>query len=64
MDKLKNKIRIGMVIDFPEERWESMDLVAEMTLMHLKNTPDTNIVMDVITPQYRKIFQYVITGKK
>jgi len=46
---MKKTIYIGVVTDFPEERWESMDLVAEMTLMHLRKGPYAHIVADVIT---------------
>lgn len=56
---MKKRIRIGVVTDFPEERWESMDLVAEMTLMHLRQGPHEQILADVITPPYRKIFQSI-----
>lgn len=64
MNKIEKKLRIGVVIDFPEERWESMDLVAEMTLLHLKNGIYGHVVADVITPKYLKIFQSVFTHKK
>jgi glycosyltransferase involved in cell wall biosynthesis len=61
---MKKTIHIGVVTDFPEERWESMDLVAEMTLMHLRKGQYAHIVADVITPSYRKIFQSVFTHGK
>lgn len=61
---MKKTIHIGVVTDFPEERWESMDLVAEMTFMHLRKGPYAHIVADLITPPYRKIFQSVFTHGK
>lgn len=61
---MKKTIHIGVVTDFPEERWESMDLVAEMTLMHLRKGQYAHIVADVITPSYRKIFQSIFTHGK
>lgn len=56
---MKKRICIGVVTDFPEESWESMDLVAEMTLMQLRQGPYGHILADVITPPYRKIFQSI-----
>ena len=50
---MKKSICLGVVTDFQEERWESMDLVAEMTLMHLRQGPYEHILADVITPPYR-----------
>ena len=61
---MKKTIHIGVVTDFPEERWESMDLVAEMTLMQIRQSPYAHIVADVITPPYRKIFQSIFTHGK
>lgn len=61
---MKKSICLGVVTDFPEERWESMDLVAEMTLTHLRQGPYEHILADVITPPYRKFFQSVFAHKK
>ena len=61
---MKKSICLGVVTDFPEESWESMDLVAEMTLMHLRQGPYEHILADMITPPYRKIFQSIFGQRK
>lgn len=47
---------LGIVADFPEERWESMDLVAEMVSAEFSGRPEAGIVPVPLTPPYRPIF--------
>ena len=56
-------LRLAVVADFPEERWESMDLVAEMILSSLNQRPDLKIQANVITPDYCRLVEKVF-GKK
>jgi glycosyltransferase involved in cell wall biosynthesis len=50
-------VRLAIVADFPEEGWESMDLVAEMILGTLNQRDDLGISARNITPRYVKCFQ-------
>lgn len=53
----KKPLRLAVVADFPEEGWESMDLVAEMILAELKTRDELGILAENITPRYIKLFQ-------
>lgn len=55
--------RLGMVADFPEERWESMDLVAEMVSAEFSDRPESGIDPVKLTPPYRPMFGR-ISGKR
>lgn len=46
-------LRLGLVCDFPEERWPSMDLCAEMLLTHL---PDGSVAVERLVPSFRRCF--------
>jgi glycosyltransferase involved in cell wall biosynthesis len=49
-------IRVGVVCDYLEERWPSMDLVAEMILEHLAKRPAGEVVPERIRPPWRERF--------
>ncbi len=49
-------VRLGMVADFPEEKWESMDLVAEMAVAEFAARPELGIRPVPLTPPYQRIF--------
>lgn len=49
-------LRLGIVADFPEEGWASMDLVAEMASAHLAAAPETGVTPVPLTPTYRRFF--------
>lgn len=55
--------RLGIVADFPEERWESMDLVAEMVSAEFSARPESGIEPVKLTPPYRAIFGR-LSGKR
>ena len=46
-------IRLGVVCDYLEERWSSMDLVAEMVLDHLGRRPPGEVRAEAIRPAWR-----------
>lgn len=48
-------LRLGIVADFPEERWESMDLVAEMVSAEFSARAEAGIVPVKLTPAYRPV---------
>lgn len=52
-------LRLGLVTDFPEERWESMDLVAEMVAAQLQSSDSAGVVPVSLTPRYRRFFGHV-----
>jgi len=56
-------IRLAMVADFPEEGWESMDLVAEMILREISGSDGCCIIAEKITPDYVKIMQRLFKGR-
>ncbi len=45
-------IRLGVVCDYLEERWPSMDLVPEMILRHLAERPDGEVIAERIRPPW------------
>jgi len=49
-------LRLGFVADFPEEKWESMDLVAEMAVAEFAARPELGIRPVTLTPPYQRIF--------
>lgn len=49
-------IRVGVVCDYPEERWPSMDLVAEMVLDHLAARPPGQVLPARIRPPWQARF--------
>lgn len=49
-------IRVGVVCDYPEERWASMDLVAEMILDHLARRDGRDVVSGRIRPPWSARF--------
>jgi len=53
---MAGSIRLGIVADFPEEKWESMDLVAEMAAAEFAARPDISIDPLPLTPPYRQLF--------
>ena len=55
-DSHPRPIRLGIVTDFSEERWESMDLVAEMVTAQLHLDAGLGIVPLMLTPAYRPVF--------
>ena len=59
MTSAQKPLRLAIVADFPEEGWESMDLVAEMILGELQRRDDMGITAEVITPDYFKCFQRI-----
>ena len=46
-------IRLGVICDYLEERWSSMDLVAEMVLDHLGRRPPGEVHAAAIRPAWR-----------
>lgn len=48
-------IRLGLACDYLEERWPSMDLVAEMILDHLAARPPGEVVADRIRPPWAAV---------
>jgi len=61
--EVSEPIRLGIVADFPEERWESMDLVAEMVTAELSAMPEAGIRTVPLTPPYRPVFGR-LSGKR
>jgi glycosyltransferase involved in cell wall biosynthesis len=55
-------IRLGLVCDYPEEGWPSMDLVGEMILTHLQARPEKDIAAEPICPPYRRLFSRLAPG--
>jgi glycosyltransferase involved in cell wall biosynthesis len=49
-------IRLGVVCDYPEEGWPSMDLVGEMILTHLAAGHSAEVAPKRICPPYRHRF--------
>lgn len=50
------RLKLALIADFPEERWESMDLVADMVELHLKSDLSNKIEVHRITPRYQPLF--------
>lgn len=50
-------IRLGVICDYFEERWASMDLVAEMVLAQLDRRPDGEVRAGAIRPAWRGRFE-------
>ena len=50
---------VAMITDFPEERWESMNYVAEMIQLYFQKRPDLNINLRNVTPEYRRVFSRI-----
>jgi len=48
--------RLGVICDFVEENWPSMDLVADMLLAQLRNGPPTGIDVERIRPPMARRF--------
>ena len=46
-------LRVGVVCDYPEEGWPSMDLVAEMILTHLRSGHAGVVAAERICPPFR-----------
>ena len=53
MDITRRKLRLGLVCDYLEEQWPSMDLVAEMIGVHLEARHAREIEVQRICPAYR-----------
>src|SRR5580692_986225 len=51
-----HRARLGVICDFVEEQWPSMDLVADMLLAHLRNGPPTGIDVERIRPPMARRF--------
>ena len=49
---IPSPIRVGVVCDYLEERWASMDLVAEMVLDHLAQSPPGEVLATRIRPPW------------
>ena len=49
-------MRLGLVANFPEEGWRSMDLCAEMLLAHLGGGSDESLRPERICPTFRRRF--------
>ena len=49
-------IRLGVVCDYPEERWPSMDLVPEMILRHLARHHADTVAAERIRPPWKHRF--------
>src|SRR4051812_49073616 len=47
-------IRLGLVCDYPEEGWASMDLVAEMIQQHLARDHAAGVAVGRIAPPFRR----------
>jgi glycosyltransferase involved in cell wall biosynthesis len=52
----RGPIRLGVVCDYLEERWASMDLVAEMVLDYLARRPPGEVLAESIRPAWRGRF--------
>lgn len=63
MKSPKSPIRLAVVTDFPEERWESMDLVAEMILAEFQSGKWPHVSATVVTPPYQKLFQRMSSSR-
>ena len=49
-------LKLALIADFPQERWESMDLVADMVELHLNSDLSDKIEAHRITPRYQPFF--------
>lgn len=56
-------IRIAFVTDFPQERWESMDYVAEMLQLQFRENRDLKITLVPVTPRYIRMFGRISNTK-
>jgi glycosyltransferase involved in cell wall biosynthesis len=56
-------VRVGIVADFPEEKWESMDLVAEMATAEFAARIHLGIEPLPLTPPYRRMLGRISTGR-
>ena len=51
-----SKLRVGVIADMLEERWPSMDLVAEMLVQHLANDHGGTVDVRLVRPPMRRRF--------
>ena len=57
-------LRVGLVCDFPEEKWLSMDLVAQMLLLHLERRHSQAVTATRICPPFRRRFTRLGNGHR
>ena len=58
-------LRVGVVCDYPEERWPSMDLVGEMILTHLRSEHAGAVVAERICPPFRpRLTRWPMLGRQ
>jgi glycosyltransferase involved in cell wall biosynthesis len=56
-------IRVAIVADYPEEGWPSMDLAAEMVLMHLRQGHAREVEAVRVCPPYSRRFDRLPLGR-
>lgn len=52
-------IRVALLCDYPEERWPSMDLTAEMIQLHLELHHTSEVAVTRICPPFRRRFSRI-----
>jgi glycosyltransferase involved in cell wall biosynthesis len=57
-------LRVAVIADFAEERWPSMDLVAEMLEWHLRDDYASSIQATVVRPRFVRVFGRMASSRK
>jgi glycosyltransferase involved in cell wall biosynthesis len=60
----KNKLRLAIICDYPEENWPSMDLCAQMLIKHLQAEHFASIPTIPVCPPFKFRFQKIPTLSK
>ncbi|MFM7319655.1 MAG: glycosyltransferase family 4 protein [bacterium] len=61
--KSPRPIQLAMIADFPEENWESMNLIADMIEIHIRVELADCICVDRITPAYFRLFSRLSSSR-
>lgn len=59
-----NPLRVAVVADYAEERWPSMDLVADMLMMHLRSEHDGSVQPTLIRPRMPRRASRLVNGAR
>lgn len=57
-------LRVAVIADFAEERWPSMDLMAEMLDLYLRDTYASSIQATVVQPRFVHMFGRIAAARK
>ena len=55
----RKRLELGVVCDYPDEAWPSMDLCAEMLLAGLTGLGDSGVAAKALLPPFRHVFTRV-----